>query len=81
MATKKKTEYVSHTSPKEISTTSRCAVKIRDNFYTIEASETKTINSTDGLNMDFEWKALFDEVNTIVDNQCEEIINSFDNKK
>ena len=73
----KKEEYVSHAIPTEISATSRCAVKISDNYYTIEATEKRTISNTNGIDMDKEWTALFDEVNDIVDNQCQDIIKTF----
>lgn len=74
MAEKK---YVSHTVPTEISATSRCSVHVKDNYYTIEVSEKRTISDTDGIDMDAEYKMLFDEVNSVVDNQCEEIIKTF----
>ena len=78
MAAKKKTpEYISHAAVTEISATSRCAVKVNDNFYTIEASETRAIVDEAGVDMDKEWSFLFDELNTVVDNQCQEIINTF----
>ena len=73
----KKEEYVSHAIPTEISATSRCAVKISDNYYTIEATEKRTISNIDGVDMDKEWTMLFDEVNDIVDSQCQDIIKTF----
>lgn len=76
MATKKK-EYVSQMAVTEISATSRCAVKVNDNFYTIEASETRAVVDDGGIDMDKEWSLLFEELNTVVDNQCQEIINTF----
>lgn len=74
-------KYESHAVPSEISATSRCAVKIRDNYYTIEVNEKRTILSTDGIDMDEEYKMLFDEVNKVVDDQCTDIINTFATKK
>lgn len=70
-------KYVTHAIPTEISATSRCAIKIRDNYYTIEATEKRTIADVDGVNMDLEYKMLFDEVNGIVDSQCQDIIDNF----
>ena len=75
----KKKEYVSMMATTEISDTSRCAVKIKDNFYTIEASETKTVIDDGGIDMDKEWSILFDELNSVVDNQCNDIIKTFEN--
>lgn len=73
----KEKEYVSHATPTEISATSRCAIKVKDNYYTIEVSEKRSIEKTDGIDMDKEYKMLFDEVNSVVDSQCEEIIKTF----
>ena len=83
MATKKTTkkEYEIQGTPSKISATSRCAVKIRDNYYTIEASEEREFPSGVLLDMDKEWSALFESVNWIVDTQCEEIISTFNNRK
>ena len=73
----KKKEYVSMMATTEISATSRCAVKIKDNFYTIEASETKTVIDDGGIDMDKEWDILFDELNEVVDKQCDDIAKTF----
>lgn len=63
--------------PTEISATSRVAVKIKDNFYTIEYSEKRLISDIENTDMELERTALFDDVNTIVDNQVKDILNSF----
>ena len=73
----KEKEYVSHAIPTEISATSRCAIKVKDNYYTIEVSEKRSITDANGIDMDKEYKMLFDEVNSVVDSQCEEIIKTF----
>lgn len=77
---KKKEEYISHAIPKKITATSRCAIKIRDNYYTIETSEEREISNLDGINMDKEWELLFNEINTITDSQIQEIFNEFKKK-
>lgn len=60
--------------PTKISATSRVSLKIKDNFYTIEASEERTLPiEQDDVDMDKEWEALFDEINNIVDGQAEDI--------
>ena len=73
-------EYESHCTPTKISATSRASIKVStrggDNFYTVEASEERAINNTDGIDMDKEFKILFDELNGIIDNQCEDIIRA-----
>ena len=73
-------EYVSHAIPTEISATSRCAIKVRDNYYTVEVSEKRSITDTNGIDMDEEYRLLFDEVNKVVDDQCQDIINTFTKK-
>lgn len=64
----------------KISATSRCAIKIKDNFYTVEASEERVFPNGEELDMDLEYSALFDSVNTVVDNQMNEILDTFGKK-
>lgn len=64
----------------EISAISRVAVKIKDNFYTVEYSEKRTVPDVEGVDMDAERTALFDAVNGVVDAQVEDIIKSFAKK-
>ncbi len=81
MAVRKKTEYVSKAVSTKITASSRCAVKIRDNYYTIEASEERSIIDPDNADMDKEWALLFDAVNKIVDTQTADIIKTFEKKR
>lgn len=71
--------YVVRAVPTEITATSRCALRVKDNYYTIEVSEKRTINADDleGIDMDKEYEALFNEVNDVVDRQCEQIVKTF----
>lgn len=75
-------EYRVKGIPTEIKATSRVAIKIKENFYTIEATETRTLPAED-VNMDAEYAALFDSVNSTVDAQCNDILHTFNtpNKK
>lgn len=66
--------YVSKASVTEISATSRIAIKVRDNFYTVEYTEKRAIPDVEGIDMDAERLALFDAVNGVVDAQAEDII-------
>lgn len=66
--------YVSKAVVTEISATSRVAIKVRDNFYTVEYTEKRAIPDVDGIDMDAERLALFDAVNGVVDAQAEDII-------
>lgn len=58
-----------------IKATSRVAMKIKDNFYTVEYTEERSLE--DGDNVETERKALWDTVNNEVDNQIEEIYETF----
>jgi hypothetical protein len=67
-------EYVSKAVVTEISATSRVAIKVRDNFYTVEYTEKRAIPDVDGIDIEAERVALFDAVNGVVDAQAEDII-------
>ena len=58
----------------EISATSRVAIKVRDNFYTIEYTEKRAVPDIEGVDIQAEREALFDAVNYIVDTQADDII-------
>lgn len=60
-----------------IKATSRNAIKIGDNYYTVEYSEERTIPDVDGVDIEIERNLLFDDVNNIVDKQSEDIISAF----
>ena len=74
-------DYKSKCLPSEISATSRTSVKVKDNFYTIEVSETRLVTTTEDINMSEEYKILFDELNEIVDDQVTDIIRTFKHDK
>ena len=60
-----------------IKATSRAAIHIKDNFYTVEYSEERSIPTDVEVDMEFERQILWDDVNTIVDNQCADILKTF----
>ena len=62
-----------------IKATSRVAIKIRDNFYTVEYSEERNIPTDTEVDMDFERNVLWDDVNKCVDEQCAQILKTFKN--
>lgn len=66
--------YIPKAIVTEISATSRVAIKVRDNFYTVEYTEKRAIPDVDGIDIEAERIALFDAVNGIVDAQAEDII-------
>ena len=64
----------------KINAVSRVAIKIKDNYYTVEYSEERTIPDIDGVILKEERAALFDAVNAVVDAQAEDIVRSFSKK-
>ena len=75
-------EYTPKAVVTEISATSRVAIKVRDNFYTVEYTEKRAVPDVEGIDVEAERLALFDAVNGIVDAQAEDIIRTFQpNKK
>lgn len=67
-------EYTSKAVVTEISATSRVAIKVRDNFYTVEYTEKRAIPDVEGVDIEQERLALFDAVNGVVDMQAEDIL-------
>lgn len=74
-------EYASKAVVTNIKATSRIAIKVRDNFYTVEYSEERAIPDIEGVDLEREQAILFDSVNGVVDQQAEDIIRTFQNKK
>ena len=64
----------------KITATSRVAIKIKDNYYTVECSEERSIPDVEGVDIEKERQALFDDVNATVDEQIEDIYNTFNKK-
>ena len=61
----------------EISYLSKATIKLRDNFYSVEATETRSIPDVEGVDIKEEWKALCSEVDGLIDYQTEQIVNTF----
>ena len=74
-------EYQSKAIVTGIKATSRVAIKIRDNYYTVEYTEERAIPDVDGVDIEQEQIMLFDSVNAVVDAQAEDIIKTFQNNK
>ena len=70
-------KYTSKAIVTEITATSRVAIKVRDNFYTVEYSEKRAIPDVEGIDVEEERIALFDAVNGIVDAQADDILKTF----
>ena len=73
----KDTKYKSKAITTQIKATSRASVKVRDNFYTVEYQEERTIPDIEGVNLEEEKKLLWNDVNTEVDSQIVDIMQSF----
>lgn len=68
--------YESKLIPVSIKFASRTSIKIRDNFYTVEAEEERIApEGVTDINWDAEKKMLWDSVNNEVDDQIEDIKN------
>ena len=65
MAAAKSKKYVAKATPTKIVATSRAAIKIKDNYYTIEYSEERSL-PTDEVDktVDDEIRAIFDAYRT-----------------
>lgn len=66
--------------PTKITATSRVAIKIKDNYYTVECSEERAIPDVDCVDIEKERQALFDSVNATVDEQIADIYDTFKKK-
>ena len=75
------TNYESKAITTQIKATSRASVKVKDNYYTVEYTEERTIPQIDGVDIAKEREILWDCVNNEVDNQIEDIIKSFAKQK
>lgn len=63
----------------EIQAVSRVALKIKDNFYTVEYTEKRSVPDEEDVNIEAERKALWDDVNAVVDDQANDIKRCFSN--
>lgn len=72
--------YTSKAIVTTIKATSRAAVKIGDNYYTVEYSEERQLPDTTDIDLPQEQDILFDSVNTVVDTQVADILKTFKKK-
>lgn len=63
--------------PTTIKATSKCTVKVRDNYYSIEYTEERALPNFDDVDMEMERVHLFEDCNEIVDKQINDILDSF----
>ena len=82
MAVKKKKDstYVRKAKTTSIKAVSRCSVKIRDNYYTVEYEEERLLDAmVDATEVDLQKERglLWDDVNAECDKQIEDILRTF----
>lgn len=77
MAVKK---TVNHAKTTKICATSRCAIKIKDNYYTIEYTEERSLETMVDVSdkeLERERQLLWEDCNRTVDNQVQDILETF----
>lgn len=71
--------YTSKSITTKIMATSRMSIRVKDNYFTIEYTEERSIPDKKGVDLEKEREALWDTVNTEVDNQAQSIWETFNN--
>ena len=61
----------------KITATSRCSIKIKDNFYTQELIEERVLPENEEVDLNKEYEALFNSVNDEIDRQMGDILKTF----
>ena len=69
--------YVSKAITTKITANSKCTVKLKDNYYSIEFTEERTLPEVGDVDLDAERQVLFDDVNAVVDEQINQILDTF----
>lgn len=69
--------YESKAKVTEICAISRVALQIKNNYYTVEYSEKRSIPEVEGVDINAERELLWNDTNMVVDNQANEILKSF----
>ena len=73
------TSYKSKAITTQIQATYRISAKIHDNFHTVEYTEQRQIPDVKGVNIEKEKEALWNDVITEIENQIEDIFDSYKN--
>ena len=69
--------YESKAKTTRIVATSRASIKIKENFYTIEYSEERSVPDVEDVDIEAEKKILWDSANATVDDQIQSIVETF----
>lgn len=75
MAKKKSEEYISKAKTTAIRFTSRASIKYRDNFYTLECCEERSIPDLPDVDIIKEKELLWEAVNNEIDDQIQDLKN------
>jgi hypothetical protein len=75
------TKYESKAIITTIKAASRASVKIRDNYYTVEYCEERTIPDVNDVDIESERALLWETCNNECDNQINDILQAFSSKK
>ena len=73
-------EYEPKAIISKITATSRMSLKVKDNYFTMEYTEERVIPDIEGVDIEQEKVALWNAVNTEVENQAEIIYNTFNGR-
>lgn len=73
----KKRAYEIKAIPTTMRAQTSATLKIRDNFFKVELQEERVIPDGVEVDMDEEWLALFNEINSVCDIQIKEIMDEF----
>lgn len=73
--------YTPKATPTAIAATVSSTLKLRDNYFKVEVHEERSVPAEVDVDMEREWQFLLDELNTVCDDQTDEIIKSFRIKK
>lgn len=65
----------------KITATSRCALKVKDNYYTLELSEERVMPEETEVDLNREYEAIFNSINNEIDNQMQDILDSINSNK
>lgn len=72
-----KEKYIQKAITTTIKANSKCTVKLKDNFYSIEFSEERIVPELEGVDLEKERLLLWDDVNAVVDEQINDILKTF----
>lgn len=70
-------EYASKAKTVSIQATSRMSIKIKENYFTFEFTEQRSIPDVEGVDLEEEKIALWNDVNAQIEDQADLAIKTF----